>query len=70
MAAKLVADIPQDVMLRLKDVLEGCLAKAIINYLKIGTESYGSETRSLTVMFVSLGIELSSAETYEGMQRI
>ena len=46
------------------------MAKAIINYLKIGAENFGSETRSLTVMFVSLGIELSSAETEAGMQRI
>jgi len=57
-------------MIRLRDTLEGCLAKAIINYLKIGAENFGSETRSLTVMFVSLGIELSSAETEAGMQRI
>jgi hypothetical protein len=43
---------------------------AIIPFLQIGTEEYGSETRSLTVMFASLGVELSSAETLEGMNKI
>lgn len=50
--------------------MEGFLAKSILNYLKIGMENFGSETRSLTVMFVSLGIELSSAETPRGMNTI
>lgn len=43
---------------------------AIIPYLQIGAESFGSETRSLTVMFLNLGVDLSSAETHEGMQKI
>ncbi len=50
--------------------LRGCVPAAIIPYLQIGSEEFGSETRSLTVMFASLGVELSSAETKEGMEKI
>lgn len=43
---------------------------AIIPYLQVGAEEFGSETRSLTVMFAMLGVELSSADTKEGMNKI
>lgn len=39
-------------------------------YLEIGFEQYGSETRTLTVMFASLGIELSDSGTKEGRNKI
>lgn len=39
-------------------------------YLEIGFENFGSETRALTVMFASLGVDLSSASTKEGMNKI
>jgi hypothetical protein len=39
-------------------------------YLEINQEHYGSETRALTVMFASLGVDLSLASTFEGMQKI
>jgi len=39
-------------------------------YLEIGHEEFGSETRALTVMFATLGVELSSASTPEGMAKI
>jgi len=39
-------------------------------YLEIGYEQYGSETRRLTVMFASLGVDLSSAQTDAGMKKI
>jgi len=41
-----------------------------MSYLEIGFEYFGSETRALTVMFASLGIDLSSAGTKEGMNLI
>ena len=50
--------------------MEGCVASSIIPFLQIDQERYGSENRSLTVMFVSLGVELSSAETEKGMNHI
>ena len=37
-----------------------------MSYLEIGLENFGTETRTLTVMFASLGIDLSSADTKEG----
>ena len=43
---------------------------AIIPYLEIGQEQYGSETRRLTIMFASLGVDLSSAQSAEGMRKI
>jgi len=55
---------------RIAPSLKGCVPSAIIPYLQIGTEEFASETRSLTVMFASLGVELSSAETKEGMDKI
>ena len=39
-------------------------------YLEIGYEQYGSETRALTVMFASLGIDLNAAGTMEGINKI
>ena len=39
-------------------------------YLEIGIENYGSETRAITVMFASLGVDLSSASSREGMNKI
>lgn len=39
---------------------------AIIPYLQISAEAFGSETRSLTVMFASLGVHLDSVETQKG----
>ena len=50
--------------------MSGCVAHSIIPYLQIDQERYGSENRSLTVMFVSLGVELGSASTPEGMNKI
>lgn len=50
--------------------LKGCIPNAIIPYITIGAEKFGSETRSLTVMFASLGVELSAAENKKGMQLI
>ena len=47
--------------------MRACVPAAIIPYLQISAENFGSETRSLTVMFASLGVALDSVETQEGM---
>jgi len=39
-------------------------------YLEIGFEQYGSENRLLTVMFASLGVDLSDSSTKEGREKI
>ena len=55
---------------KIQSKLRACVPAAIMPYLEIGYEQYGSETRRLTVMFASLGIDLSSAKTKEGMMKI
>jgi len=50
--------------------LTACVPAAIVDYLRIDEESFGASNRSLTVMFASLGVELSSAETKEGLDHI
>jgi adenylate cyclase 10 len=57
-------------MASLQTSLRSCVAAAIMPYLEIGFEQYGSETRTLTVMFASLGIELSDSGTKEGRNKI
>lgn len=47
-----------------------CVPAAIMPYLEIGYEQFGSETRRLSVMFASLGVDLSSAKSREGMMKI
>ena len=42
----------------------------IIPFLKIEQENFASEIRSLSVMFLSLGVDLSSANTPEGIEQI
>ena len=61
------AQIQTDFLSRIQDKLRACVPAAIIPYLQIGAEAFGSETRSLTVMFASLGVALDSVETQEGM---
>jgi class 3 adenylate cyclase len=50
--------------------MAGTVAHSIIPYLQIDQERYGSENRSLTVVFVNLGVDLSSANTPKGMAKI
>jgi len=49
--------------LRMQNKLKACIPAAIMPYLEIAYEEFGSETRRLTVMFASLGVDLSSAQT-------
>lgn len=62
--------IQADNQSRIQGKLRACVPAAIMPYLELGYEQYGSETRRLTVMFASLGIDLSSARTKEGMDKI
>ena len=39
-------------------------------YIEVNMEEYCGETRKLTIMFASLGVDLSSAKTQEGMDKI
>lgn len=55
---------------RIQGKLRSCVPAAIMPYLEIGYEQFGSETRRLTVMFASLGVDLSSAQTAAGMAKI
>ena len=55
---------------KIQNKLKACIPAAIMPYLEIGYEQYGSETRRLSIMFASLGVDLSSAQTLEGMNKI
>ena len=52
------------------DKLQACVPAAIVPYLRINMEEFGASNRSLTVMFASLGVELSSAENEKGLHHI
>jgi len=54
----------------IQQTLRSCVPAAIMPYLEIGFESYGSETRTLTVMFASLGVEFSDTSHTEGRNKI
>lgn len=69
-ALQISSHISNETYNKISTQLRGCVPAAIIPYLQIGAEQFGSETRSLTVMFASLGVELSSAETQSGMELI
>ena len=43
---------------------------AIIPYLMVNLENYGLETRRLSIMFGSLGIDLSDTQTSEGINKV
>ena len=55
--------IDPDNYTRIQSKLRSCVPAAIMPYLEIGYEQFGSETRRLTVMFASLGVDLSSAQS-------
>jgi adenylate cyclase 10 len=62
--------IQTDNFSKIQSKLRACVPAAIMPYLELGYEQFGSETRRLTVMFASLGIDLSSAKSKEGMNKI
>lgn len=51
-------------------LLEQCVARCVLGYLKIEQENFCSENRAVTVMFVNLGVDLSSAGTPQGIKKI
>ena len=69
-AVLLKASIKLERISGIQKSLMSCVPAAIIPYLEIGYEAFGSETRALTVMFATLGVELSSASSQEGMDKI
>ena len=69
-AIKLRQKDPPEVLQRIKKRLKGCVAHCVIPFLKIEQEKFASEIRSLTVMFISLGVDLSSASKPGGIQKI
>jgi hypothetical protein len=69
-AVLLKSQIKHDRMATIQKSLRSCVPAAIMPYLEIGFEQFGSETRPLTIMFASLGVDLSSASTQEGMNKI
>jgi len=69
-AVLLKSQIKIDRMTGIQKSLKSCVPAAIMPYLEIGYEQFGSETRALTVLFASLGVDLSSASTIEGMNKI
>ena len=52
------------------DKLQACVPATILPYLRVNLEEFGASNRSLTVMFASLGVELSSAENEKGLHHI
>lgn len=62
--------IRQDMINHMQSSLKMCVPNAIMPYLEIGYENYGSEIRTLTVMFASLGVDLSDSQTVEGRNKI
>lgn len=50
--------------------LKNFVPNAIMPYIEINMEEYGGELRKLTVMFASLGVDLSTATSSEGMEKI
>ena len=69
-AVLMKSQVKYDRMAQIQKSLRSCVPAAVIPYLEIGYEQFGSETRPLTVMFASLGVDLSSASSVEGMNKI
>ena len=57
-------------MINAADKLQACVPAAILPYLRVNMEEFGASNRSLTIMFASLGVELSSAESEAGLHHI
>jgi hypothetical protein len=62
-ALGILSRIDQESQLKMRPALEACIPAAIKDYLNIGAEALGSENRSVTVLFCSLGIDLSASRT-------
>ena len=54
----------------IKSYIQSYIPAALIPFIEIDEERWSSELRRLTIMFVNLGIDLSDAETFEGLNQI
>ena len=62
-ALSIMSSIPQSTLLKMESGLRGSVPAAIVNYLTIGKEFMGCESRSLTIMFGNLGLNVSDTAT-------
>ena len=67
---KIRSKFNNEVLSRIQPMLEKCIPQCVIPYMRIDKAKYASEIRSITVMFISLGVDLSSVGTPEGMAKI
>jgi hypothetical protein len=50
-------------------IIESYIPKAVLTYIQHEEEKWSSELRRLTILFLNLGIDLSAAETADGLKR-
>lgn len=55
---------------KIKGAIQSYIPAALIPFIEIDEESWSSELRLLTIMFVNLGIDLSDTRTDDGLQQI
>ena len=67
---KIHSQLTHEVLSTIIPKLEICIPACVTPFLKIDKELFASEIRSLTIMFLSLGVDLNTAATTEGMQMI
>jgi adenylate cyclase 10 len=65
-----INSLEKDELIKAMQYLKNFVPNAIMPYIEVNMEEYGGETRKLTVMFASLGVDLSSAKSPEGMEKI
>lgn len=68
--AVFINSLDKDDLIKAMTHLRNFVPNAIMPYIEVNNETYAGETRKLSVMFASLGVDLSSAKTSEGMNRI
>ena len=69
-AMKLRSQLTHEVLTTIIPKLEICIPACVTPFLKIDKEVFSSEIRSLTIMFLSLGVDLNTASSKEGMNTI
>ena len=67
---KLRAKMTYETLCPIEEQLKGCVPHCVVPFLEINMENFASENRSLTVMFVNLGVDLSKAQSKEGREKI
>jgi class 3 adenylate cyclase len=65
-----INSLQKDDLIKAMQYLKNFVPNAIMPYIEVNMEEYCGETRKLSVMFASLGVDLSSAKTPEGMNKI